>query len=248
MLFNDDTNQVAGFGWLNDNHFILGQYKHEDVNSSMNDGWRNLILKNENLSQIKYVKKERDTPIEDELPQSFAITLFHIIFMYNNNITVISKNSREIVYFYNFEKSKRLRGIQLDVKSHQLLAFQEKEKIQIASLKGEDQEAWKYFLKQNDIKAALLYCRTAKQKAYVSAIYANQLFNSSKYDTAASYYIQSGLSFESVCLKYLQHNKGIYLITYLQAVRKKLDKNDPNLQAQRMIICTWIAELMLSRI
>lgn len=75
------------------------------------------------------MKKERDTPIEDELPQSFAITLFHIIFMYNTNITVISKISREIVYFSNFEKSKQLRGISLDMKGHQLLSFCAKEKI-----------------------------------------------------------------------------------------------------------------------
>ena len=97
--------------------------------------------------------------------------------MYTSNITVISKISREIVYFNNFDKSKRLRGIALDMKSHQLLSFCEKEKIMLACLKGEDQEAWKYFLKENNIKTALLYCRTNKQKAYVSAIYANQLFS-----------------------------------------------------------------------
>lgn len=32
----------------------------------------------------------------------------------------------------------------------------------VASLYGEDQDAWKYFLKEKSIKTALTYCRTAK--------------------------------------------------------------------------------------
>lgn len=35
--------------------------------------------------------------------------------MYSNNITVVSKISREIVYSQNFKEEKMLRGIQLDV-------------------------------------------------------------------------------------------------------------------------------------
>lgn len=92
----------------------------------------------------------------------------------------------------------------------------------VASLHGEDQDAWKYFLKEKNIKTALTYCRTGKQRAYVSAIYANQLFKSGKYDAAAYHYIQSGLTFETVCLKYLEANQGIRLINYLTLVIEKL--------------------------
>lgn len=52
---------------------------------------------------IKYIKKESDTPVENTLPQSFALTQFHIIFMYPRNITVLSKISNEIVYSRNFD-------------------------------------------------------------------------------------------------------------------------------------------------
>lgn len=92
----------------------------------------------------------------------------------------------------------------------------------LASLQGEDQDAWKYFLWENNIKTSLNYCRTAKQRAHVSAIYANQLFKQGKYDQAAQYYINSGLSFETVCLKYLEANQGIRLINYLTLVNEKL--------------------------
>jgi len=94
----------------------------------------------------------------------------------------------------------------------------------LASLQGEDQDAWKYFLAQNNIKTAMTYCRTAKQQAYVSSIYANQLFKQGKVDRAAEYFIKSGLSFETVCMKYLQANQGIRLINYLVRVLEKLKK------------------------
>ena len=95
------------------------------------------------------------------------------------------------------------------------MAYSAKDRIQTATLKGEDQDAWKYYLKEKQIQTAYFYCRTPKQKEFVSAIYADQLFNSGKYDKAADFYIQSGLSFETVCLKYLQNNQSIRLISYL---------------------------------
>jgi hypothetical protein len=64
--------------------------------------------------------------------------MFHIIFMYPTNITVVSKISRQVVYNNSFEKLKPLRGVLLDTKKHQLLSFSNKERIMIASLKGED--------------------------------------------------------------------------------------------------------------
>jgi len=61
------------------------------------------IIKRKNLTMIKYLKKESDTVVENALPTSFALTQFHIIFMYPKNITVLSKISNEIVYSRNFD-------------------------------------------------------------------------------------------------------------------------------------------------
>ena len=67
------------------------------------------------LQQVKYVKKERGTaPTEDEIPASFAITMFHIVFMYPTNITVVSKHSGQVVFNNSFEKLRPLRGVLLD--------------------------------------------------------------------------------------------------------------------------------------
>ena len=64
--------------------------------------------------------------------------MFHIVFMYPTNITVVSKISRQVVFNHSYEKSRPLRGVTLDTQKHQLLSFSHKEKIMIASLHGED--------------------------------------------------------------------------------------------------------------
>ena len=99
------TRYVAGFGWMNESQFIYGSYEVEDLSASNPNGFEGLIFKKDHLKYITYVKKERGLqPTEIEIPQSFAITMFHIIFMYPTNITVVSKISRQVVYNNNFEK------------------------------------------------------------------------------------------------------------------------------------------------
>ncbi len=64
------------------------------------------IVKKKGLTMIKYLKKENDSPVENTLPNSFAITQFHIIFMYPKNITILSKISNEIVFSRNFDQQE----------------------------------------------------------------------------------------------------------------------------------------------
>jgi hypothetical protein len=79
---------------------------YANFNTQMGD----IIVKRKGLCMIKYLKKESDSPVENELPVSFAITQFHILFMYPKNITVLSKISNEIVYSRNFD-TMNLNGI-----------------------------------------------------------------------------------------------------------------------------------------
>ena len=146
------------------------------------------MLKTSNLKQIEYLKKEGDQPSEGELPTGFAITLFHICFMYPTNITVVSKVSREIVYNQNFKEERILRGIHMNVQSNQLLAFSPAKIISVASLKGEDKDAWKYYLKKANVKMALDSCTgpdSAKKRALVNGTHADALFDLGSYVKAA---------------------------------------------------------------
>jgi hypothetical protein len=56
---------VSGFGWMNEYGFCYGSF-----NISLGD----IIVKRKGLQMIKYLKKENDSPIENELPLSFALT------------------------------------------------------------------------------------------------------------------------------------------------------------------------------
>jgi len=176
------------------------------------------------IKKVNYLKREKDQPIEDELPASFAITLFHIVFMYPANITVVSKISREIVYAKNFDPKKPLRACSLDIKSNNLLVYCPKDAVMVATLKGEDQDAWKYYLKRSDYKKALANCRTGAQKAHVSAIIADNHFNAGRYEQAAKAYAESNITFEAVTLKFLSCNQQSHLESYLQKVLPLFDK------------------------
>ena len=58
----------------------------------MQDVVEKLALNAAKLSYIKYTRKERNGEIiQNDVPDSFAITPYHIIFMTTKNITVLSK-------------------------------------------------------------------------------------------------------------------------------------------------------------
>lgn len=118
----------------------------------------------------------------------------------------------------------------------------------MTSLEGEDQDAWKYFLKRSMIKDALNNCKTAKQRALVAGIYADQLFSKDKYEMAADYYAKSDKTFEEVTLKFLKNQLYIYLERYLSKVLERLDTTKEELKPQRVLLCTWIVELKLNEI
>ena len=69
----------------------------------------------------------------------------------------------------------------MDVMSNQIVAFCPSKIISIASLKGEDKDAWKYYLKKANIKLALESCKNSRQKALVNGTHAEQLFMSGSY-------------------------------------------------------------------
>jgi hypothetical protein len=72
---------------------------------------RQMVMKQSQLKMMDYMKKESELPVEGEMPNCFACTLFHVVFMYPTNVTVVSKISQQIVCSYNYKDAKLLRGI-----------------------------------------------------------------------------------------------------------------------------------------
>lgn len=86
--------------------------------------------------------------------------------MYDTNITVVSKmegkSDKRIIYNRSFDRAKNLQGIVFDQRMYHLLAYHKKEKFMTTSLMDEGCEAWKHFMKNDQIDKALSYCRTSK--------------------------------------------------------------------------------------
>lgn len=78
---------------MNDSQFCFGNYACDMVNDRDEKIMRTIILKQDQLKMMDYLKKESDQPIEGEVPQCFACTIFHVMYMYPTNMTVVSKIS-----------------------------------------------------------------------------------------------------------------------------------------------------------
>ncbi len=173
------------------------------------------MVKQKNVQMLNFMKKEKDVVITNEMPLSFAMTEFHIVFVYYTNYTVVSKISEEVIHYKSFD-SVQLKGIKHDIDNFKLLLYTTKEPVHVSHIEGEDQDAWKYFLKKGLIREALTNCKTKKQEAYVSGIYADQLFQKQKYQKAAEYYAQSEKTFEEIALKFMKNpSLFIHLEHYL---------------------------------
>lgn len=79
------------------------------------------------------------------------ITQFHIIFVYQTNLTVLSTISQEIVYSRNFD-TIAIRNSCFDLYSKFVLIVGQREQIEYSSLENEDRDAWKQYLKKGHIR------------------------------------------------------------------------------------------------
>lgn len=106
-------------------------------------------------------------------------------------------------------------GTVIDTSHNRLLLYARTQPLLIAYLRGEDQDAWRYYLKRGMIKDALNNCKHASQKTQVAGIYADSLFAKERYELAAEYYAKSDKTFEEVTLRFLQKGLYAYLENYL---------------------------------
>jgi hypothetical protein len=96
-----------GFGWGNQFKFGYAEFKYtttiDEISNEEEIVFKN--LKQEDLRVISYVKNDRDKVIFDPnlRPLQSIITQFHIIFIYETNITVLSSITQEIIFSRGFE-------------------------------------------------------------------------------------------------------------------------------------------------
>ena len=109
------------------------------------------IIKKKSLEVAAFLKKEGDQLTENILPNSFVITQFHILYMYPRNVTVLSKITKEIVYSCKFDETQDpLQAVTLDLRKNRVMLSSKSAPLLVAHMKGEDQDAWRYYLKREE--------------------------------------------------------------------------------------------------
>jgi len=133
-----------------------------------------------------------------------------------------------------------------DLRKNRLLVNSKQAPLHVAYLKGEDTDAWRYYLRREQFQQALQTCKNGKQRAFACGYYADYLFNKENFAKAAELYAQSDKTFEEVALKFLHAQRMNELIMYLEAILKSISANKEGLQPQKMLLYTWIVELKLN--
>lgn len=75
------------------------------------------------VKYMRYMLREVEGTEYDLVPIDYMMTLFHICFVYPQNISVVSKLSKDVVYNQNFHDDRLLKGIDFDLKSNKMLAY-----------------------------------------------------------------------------------------------------------------------------
>jgi hypothetical protein len=131
---------VGGFGWMTEYGFYYASYQQDEY-----------IIKKKSLEVAAFLKKEGDQLTENILPNSFVITQFHILYMYPRNVTVLSKITKEIVYSCKFDETQDpLQAVTLDLRKNRVMLSSKSAPLLVAHMKGEDQDAWRYYLKREE--------------------------------------------------------------------------------------------------
>eukprot|EP01022_Parablepharisma_sp_SALTPOND_P023090 TRINITY_DN47_c0_g1_i1.p3 TRINITY_DN47_c0_g1~~TRINITY_DN47_c0_g1_i1.p3 ORF type:complete len:482 (-),score=62.25 TRINITY_DN47_c0_g1_i1:3365-4810(-) len=140
----------------------------------------------------------------EELPEAVGITEYNLYFLYVDNLTVVSKITKEIEHSENFRHDEIMRQMIYDPsgKSMWLGSIKGVHRLMIT---GEDKDLWKQQLESGNFEEALAMCEESNPKylGYVAGLYADSKFKEGKYKESAIIYARSSKSFEEILLKYL---------------------------------------------
>ncbi|XP_062537198.1 vacuolar protein sorting-associated protein 18 homolog [Armigeres subalbatus] len=179
-------------------------------------------------------------------PLSFVLTDFHAILLYTDHVTAISLLNYQIVYEeYFVEQLGKLCNVLKDLHSNTTYVYSNK-MIFRYKINNEQRNAWRLYAERQKFDLALQYCNdNPAHRDIVLVQKAQSLFVLGKYLEAARIYSDTQLSFEEVCLKFLERTQNDALMLYLQ---NRLDKLKSKEKTQTTMLIVWIVELFLVEI
>ncbi|XP_055602186.1 vacuolar protein sorting-associated protein 18 homolog [Uranotaenia lowii] len=186
------------------------------------------------------VKQKTNTPL------TFSLTDFHAILLYVDHVTAISLLNYQVVYEeYFVEQYGRLANVIKDVRSNVTYVYSNK-MIFRYKINNEQRNAWRLYADRQKFDLALRYCNdNPAHRDIVLVKQAQSFFDLGDFQEAARIYSNTQLSFEEVCLKFLQRNQNDALMLYLT---NRLIKLKPQEKTQITMLIVWMVELYLIEI
>ncbi|XP_053658854.1 vacuolar protein sorting-associated protein 18 homolog [Anopheles marshallii] len=241
LVFNYEEDFPKSFGCLTE-HGINYQEIDPAINQPQFVVQKELITYPEPRFVPPATNSHKVTP-RGNCPLSFILTDFHALLLYADHVSAISLLDYQVVYEeYFVEQYGRLINIVKDVRSNVTFVYSNK-LIFRYKIVNEQRNAWRLYADRQKFDLALQYCnKNPAHRDIVLVKQAQSYFYASDYLQAAAIFSETQLSFEEVCLKFLQKNCNQALLLYL---RNRLGQLKPHEMTQITMLIVWIVQLFL---
>ncbi|KAK3283679.1 hypothetical protein CYMTET_8639 [Cymbomonas tetramitiformis] len=154
-------------------------------------------------------------------PLSLAVTDYHFLLLYPDNLQAINRLSGEVVSNTPpprdaFANVGNMLGLATDNDAGIIYLYSGDSLFEVV-IKDEGRDMWKLHLDRKEYAAALEHCKDSGQRDSVYAIQAEEAFRSGDYSRAAAFYARTPTAapFEEVTLKLIEAGQPDALRTFL---------------------------------
>ncbi|XP_053678287.1 vacuolar protein sorting-associated protein 18 homolog [Anopheles nili] len=241
LVFNYEEDFPKSFGCLTE-HGINYQEIDPAINQPQFVVQKELITYPEPRSVPAPASSHKVAP-KSHRPLSFILTDFHALLLYPDHVTAISLLDYQVVYEeYFVEQYGRLINIVKDVRSNVTFVYSNK-LIFRYKIVNEQRNAWRLYADRQKFDLALQYCnKNPAHRDIVLVKQAQSYFYAGDLLQAAAIFSETQLSFEEVCLKFLQRNGNQALLLYL---RNRLAQLKAHEMTQITMLIVWIVQVFL---
>ena len=231
------------FGWRTDTGFCYGEFKHSNTSG--------LPIEVKNFTITPFQKITNKGTKEVNLsPISVVHTLYHIFFLYEDCLTIVSKLTSNIIYTEYFDTKYDHMIYNEFSKNNGNIFLSSNNGLYQISLQNENDDLWKDYLDIGLFEKAKGNC-PEKIKKKINRIDAENEFQKNRL-VAANKYALSDEKLEIICLKYLKEGdldslKNFLEIYKFENIKQEENKALPKEDALKLnLIDTWIVELFLN--
>ncbi|KFB39679.1 AGAP000983-PA-like protein [Anopheles sinensis] len=242
LVFNYEEDFPKSFGCLTENGI-----NYQEIDPSINRPQfvvqKELITYPEPRFVPAPASSSHKVAPKSSCPISFVLTDFHALLLFPDHVTAISLLDYQVVYEeYFVEQYGRLLNIVKDIRSNVTLVYSNK-LIFRYKIVNEQRNAWRLYADRQKFELALQYCnKNPAHRDIVLVKQAQSHFFAGDFLQAAAIFSETQLSFEEVCLKFLQKNCNQALLLYL---RNRLAQLKPHEKTQITMLTVWIVQLYL---